>query len=108
MAEVLYDVIIIGGGPAGLTAGIYTSRQMLKTVLLEGAALGGRAFGAHQIYNFPGFPEGISGEELMDRFIAQAKKFGVDFRKENVVELQPFGDLKIDRSIVRASIIRRA
>ncbi len=95
MAEVLYDVIIIGGGPAGLTAGIYTSRQMLKTILLEGAALGGRAFGAHLIYNFPGFPEGISGEELMDRFIAQANKFGVDFREESVVELQPFGDLKM-------------
>ena len=95
MAEDVYDVIIIGGGPAGLTAGIYTARHGLKTLLLEGRKLGGRAFGAHRIDNFPGFPEGILGEELMERFMKQAKKFGVEFKTERFLELNIIGDLKM-------------
>jgi thioredoxin reductase (NADPH) len=95
MDESLYDVAIIGGGPAGLTAGIYAARHGLRTILFEGDALGGRASGPHSIDNFPGFPDGISGEALMDRFISQAGKFGVDFRKESVVEIQTFGEIKM-------------
>ncbi|RLI10543.1 thioredoxin-disulfide reductase [Candidatus Bathyarchaeota archaeon] len=95
MVEEVYDVIILGGGPAGLTAGIYTARHGLKTLLLEGRKLGGRALEAHRIENFPGFPEGISGAELMERFIAQAEKFGVEFRTEKILGLSVIGDLKM-------------
>jgi thioredoxin reductase (NADPH) len=83
--EVVWDVIIIGGGPAGLTAGIYTSRHGLKTLLLEGRKIGGRALDAHWIENFPGFPQGLSGPQLMEQFISQAKKFGVQFSEETVI-----------------------
>lgn len=116
MGDVFYDVIIVGGGPAGLTAGIYTSRHGLRTILFEGEAFGGKAKGHHPIDNYPGFPDGITGEELMDRFIAQTKKFGVEFKKENVVEIQPFGDLKMiatrsgvyqSKSIILATGIQR-
>lgn len=116
MAEAVYDVIILGGGPAGLTSGIYTARHKLKTLLLEGGKLGGRAFGAHMIENFPGFPEGILGEELMERFIKQAERFGVEFRKETFLELDIQGDLKMvvtrtgiyqTKSIVIATGIQR-
>jgi thioredoxin reductase (NADPH) len=89
-----YDVIIIGGGPAGLTAGIYTARYGLRTLILEGKRLGGRAAHSHRIDNFPGFPEGISGVELMERFIAQAKKFNVEIKSERVVGLSLMDDQK--------------
>lgn len=95
MAEETYDVIIIGGGPAGLTAGIYTSRNGLKTLLLEGNKFGGRAAEAHWIDNFPGFPKGISGSELMERFVAQAKRFDVSFKNETVTGLHIRDDPKI-------------
>ena len=95
MEEDIYEVIILGGGPAGLTAGIYTARQGLKTLLIEGRKLGGRALDAHRIDNFPGFPEGISGAELMERFIAQARRFGAEFRMEMVLGLSIMGDLKM-------------
>ncbi len=72
MAEDTYDVIIVGGGPAGLTAAIYAARHSLKTLVLEGVKVGGRALDAHWIDNYPGFPEGISGPDLMQRFIDQA------------------------------------
>ncbi len=94
MSETVYDVIILGGGPAGLTAGIYTARQGLSTLLIEGKKLGGRAWGPHRVENFPGFPEGLTGTELMDRFIEQNKKFGVEFKQETVVGLSDMGDTK--------------
>ena len=94
MSETVYDVIILGGGPAGLTAGIYTARQGLSTLLIEGKKLGGRARGPHRIENFPGFPEGLTGTELMDRFIEQTRKFGVEFKQETVVGLSDMGDTK--------------
>jgi thioredoxin reductase (NADPH) len=95
LAQDIYEVIIMGGGPAGLTAGIYTSRHGLKTLLLEGKRLGGRAADAHMIENFPGFPEGVTGKELMERFVAQAEKFGVEFRIEKIMGLNILDDLKM-------------
>ena len=95
MSEETYDVIIIGGGPAGLTAGLYTSRHNLKTLILEGNKLGGKALEAHWIENFPGFPEGISGEDLMNRFIAHVKKFGSETKYETVIGISDFGDQKM-------------
>ena len=91
-----YDIIIIGGGSAGLTASIYTARAGLKTLLLERGRLGGRALDAHLIENFPGFPEGISGQALMEKFVEQAKRFGVEAREgEAVVSVMLKGDEKM-------------
>ena len=95
MAEETYDVIIMGGGPAGLTAGLYTARHGLETLILEGGQLGGKSWGPHRIENYPGFPEGITGTELMERFIAQTRRFGAEFKEETVVGLSVFGDQKL-------------
>jgi len=62
-----YDIIILGGGPAGLTAAIYASRGMLKTLLIEKQIVGGLPATTDLLENYPGFPEGINGMELMDR-----------------------------------------
>jgi len=85
-----YDVVIIGGGPAGLTAAIYCGRARLNTILIEKALVGGLATYTNEIENFPGFPEGTSGLGLMELFHKQAKKFGVKFKLTDVknVELE--------------------
>lgn len=72
-----YDVIIIGGGPAGLTAGLYTSRDRLNSLLIEGGAIGGNMAEASQIDNYPGFPDGINGLELAQLMHQQAEKYGL-------------------------------
>jgi thioredoxin reductase (NADPH) len=77
-----YDIVIIGAGPAGLTAAIYTAWLGLKTVVLEASVPGGRAGLAPKIENFPGFPEGISGNELADRMRLQAQRFKAEFRSD--------------------------
>jgi thioredoxin reductase (NADPH) len=73
-----YDVIIIGGGPAGLTAGIYAARARLKTLLIEKGAIGGMIANAALVENFPGFTDGISGFELTDAMHKQAARFGLE------------------------------
>jgi len=83
----MYDVIILGGGPAGLAAGIYTGRAWLKTLVLESAVIGGNAAIADQIDNYPGFPFGILGGELMENFRKQAERFGVEIRIEEVTHM---------------------
>ncbi len=72
-----YDVIIIGGGPAGLSAAIYTSRDRLDTLLIEKNLTGGMINEAEKVDNFPGFPEGISGMDLTAKMFEQAKKYGL-------------------------------
>jgi len=73
----IYDVIIIGGGPAGLTAGIYTTRARLSTILIEKLGIGGQASTTDRIENYPGFVGGVSGPELVHNMEEQAKSFGM-------------------------------
>jgi thioredoxin reductase (NADPH) len=73
-----YDLIIAGGGPAGMTAGLYAARGKLRTLLVEKMAPGGQAASTFLIENYPGFPEGISGPDLTQAMEAQAKRFGIE------------------------------
>ena len=84
----MYDVVIIGGGPSGLTGAIYTSRAGFKTLLLESAVIAGQAVTASDVENYPGFPDGVGGFELIDRFKKQAKKFGTEFKTEDVKNIK--------------------
>lgn len=75
----MYDVIIIGSGPAGLTAAIYTTRASLKTLIIAGATWGGQLQLTTEVDNFPGFPQGIQGPDLMHNLRQQAERFGTEF-----------------------------
>jgi len=83
----LYDVIVIGGGVSGLTASIYTSRSFLKTLNIAGFPAGGQLTWTTEVENFPGFPEGVMGPELIERMRKQSEKFGTVFLDENVTEI---------------------
>jgi thioredoxin reductase (NADPH) len=84
--KVYYDLIIIGGGPAGLTAAIYASREGADVLLIERSGLGGQAGITVGLDNFPGFPEGISGQEFSERVTQQARRFGVEILQAVDVE----------------------
>ncbi len=94
MSDTVYDVIIIGSGPAGLTAGIYTSRANLKTLMIAGSKWGGQLMLTTDVENFPGFPEGIQGPDLMTDMRKQMERFGVEIKDEDVTgvdfEKRPF------------------
>ncbi len=89
-----YDVIIIGGGPAGMTAGLYASRAKLRTLLIESGLFGGQMTTTELIENFPGFPQGVSGEELSRLMEEQAKRFGMETISDEVTEVSLERDLK--------------
>ena len=76
-----YDIIIIGGGPAGFTAAIYSSRELNDTLLLEKELAGGLPTTTHLIENYPGFPEGVAGVELMEKIKEQALRFGTELEE---------------------------
>ena len=78
MVMKMYDVVIIGSGPAGLTAAIYTSRANLKTAVIAGALWGGQLMLTSEVENFPGFKDGVLGPDLMDEMWAQAERFGAE------------------------------
>ena len=86
-AEAVYDLIIIGGGPAGLTAAVYAGRAALKTLVLIGPGPGGQVANTDLVENFPGFPEGISGAELAQRLQSQAGRFGAQIVMDAVTEV---------------------
>jgi thioredoxin reductase (NADPH) len=88
-----YDLVIIGGGPAGLAASIYAAREGISVVVIDSGGLGGNAGVTERIDNYPGFPEGIGGAELMDRFVAQARRYEVELvAGASVSELKAVGD----------------
>jgi thioredoxin reductase (NADPH) len=84
--QTYYDLIIIGGGPAGLTASIYAAREGAEVLLIERSGLGGQAGITVGLDNFPGFPEGISGQEFSERVTQQARRFGVEILQAVDVE----------------------
>lgn len=90
-----YDVIIIGGGAAGLTAAIYCGRAMLNTLVLEQSLVGGLAAGTGEIENYPGFPDGTDGKSLMELFYKQARRFNVKFKFTDVKRADLINDVKI-------------
>ena len=90
----MHDIIIIGGGPAGLTAGIYASRARLKSLLIEKAFPGGQVTTAEWVENYPGFEEGISGIDLSQRMENQAKRFGLEIIQGTVAEISLHGKIK--------------
>lgn len=105
----MYDVIIIGSGPAGLTAAIYSTRADLKTLVISGVKWGGQLMLTTLVENFPGFPEGIQGPELMANMRKQAEKFGTEFIDDNFTAVdfrfQPFKISVGDKTYEGKSVI---
>jgi thioredoxin reductase (NADPH) len=95
MKETDYQLIIIGGGPAGLTAGMYAARGRVKALLIEKGATGGQVLLTDWVDNYPAFTDGISGFELMDKMTAHADRFGLEKRFADVASMDLQGERKV-------------
>jgi thioredoxin reductase (NADPH) len=108
MQDIIWDTAIIGSGPAGLTAGIYTTRGALSTVIIGGSSWGGQLMLTTEVDNFPGFPEGIMGPDLMENMKKQAVRFGAEFIQSNVNKVdfssKPF-KLFVDEKTIQAKSV---
>jgi thioredoxin reductase (NADPH) len=104
-----WDVIVIGSGPAGLTAAIYTTRGAASTLILGGEIWGGQLMLTTQVDNFPGFPQGVMGPKLMEDMKAQAQRFGAEFIGQNVTAIdinkKPFAVMSGDKVYTAHTII---
>lgn len=96
--DTIYDVIIIGGGPAGLSAGLYAGRALLKTLIIEKLQYGGQAVMTHAIDNYPGAVADESGETLIERMTEQAERFGVEMVSDEIMEAELEGEIKTLKS----------
>jgi thioredoxin reductase (NADPH) len=113
MKDTVYKVIIIGSGPAGLTAAIYAARALLEPVIIDGIEPGGQLLATTEVENFPGFPEGITGSELMESIRRQTQRFGAEFVPKTAGKVdfleRPFriwaddGDLLRSHSVIIAT-----
>ncbi|GAB4056401.1 thioredoxin-disulfide reductase [Catellatospora paridis] len=92
--ENVRNLIIVGSGPAGYTAAVYAARANLKPLLIEGVESGGALMTTTDVENFPGFPDGVMGPELMDQMRKQAERFGTEFITDNATRVELSGEVK--------------
>jgi thioredoxin reductase (NADPH) len=104
----VYDCVIVGGGPTGLAAAIYTTREQFKTAVLEKMVVGGQILTTAVVENYPGFPDPISGADLTDRLATQARRFGADVRERaEVTSVESRGDLFVVHLEAGESVVGR-